>query len=118
HTPCKRLSCRAGAGAICSALHQQHDCIRLHREMSETRMRAITMSRKTEARYIFVACLFLFFFVPLATSDNTCLDCHSALDAPLQVTADEFNANIHAQKGLTCASCHGGNPNSADDAMN
>ncbi len=41
---------------------------------------------------------------------NSCLDCHSALDAPYQVTAEQFSQDIHAQKGLTCASCHGGNP--------
>lgn len=49
---------------------------------------------------------------------NTCLDCHSALDAPLNVNADHYAQDIHAQKGLTCASCHGGDPTIADpDAM-
>src|SRR5438105_3514946 len=49
---------------------------------------------------------------------NTCVDCHSALDAPLQVTGEQFAQDIHAQKGLTCASCHGGDPSVADmDAM-
>jgi hypothetical protein len=49
---------------------------------------------------------------------NTCLDCHSALDAPLHVDADHYAQDIHAQKGLTCADCHGGNPTIADpDAM-
>ncbi len=53
-----------------------------------------------------------------AQMKNSCLDCHSALDAPLHVTADQFSQDIHAQKGLTCANCHGGNPASDDDAMN
>jgi hypothetical protein len=40
------------------------------------------------------------------------------LDPPLQVTQEEFARDIHAQKGLTCASCHGGDPTKADmDAM-
>ena len=63
---------------------------------------------------------FLFLLtLPLAWSvaANTCLDCHSAMDAPLRVTDEEFAANIHAQKGLTCTSCHGGDPSSPDDAM-
>ncbi len=57
--------------------------------------------------------------LPSARADtpNTCLDCHSALDAPLNVSADAYAANIHAQKGLTCASCHGGDPTSTDNAM-
>ncbi len=53
-----------------------------------------------------------------AQAQNTCLDCHGALDPPLQVTAEQFGSDIHAQKGLTCAACHGGDPTKADtDAM-
>jgi sulfur relay (sulfurtransferase) complex TusBCD TusD component (DsrE family) len=53
-----------------------------------------------------------------AQTQSTCLDCHSALDPPLQVTAEKFAQDIHSQKGLTCASCHGGDPTKADlDAM-
>ena len=54
----------------------------------------------------------------IAQSPNTCLDCHSALDSPLKVTQDQFAQDIHFQKGLSCASCHGGDPTKADmDAM-
>jgi cytochrome c3-like protein/doubled CXXCH motif protein len=53
-----------------------------------------------------------------AQTDSTCVACHSALDPPLQVTQEQFSRDIHAQKGLTCASCHGGDPTKADmDAM-
>lgn len=53
-----------------------------------------------------------------AQAQNTCLDCHGALDPPLQVTSEQFASDIHTQKGLTCASCHGGDPSKADpDAM-
>jgi cytochrome c3-like protein len=67
-----------------------------------------------------LASLFFLLLVPVALGQtrNTCLDCHSALDDPLKLTAEEFAANIHAQKGLTCASCHGGDPTSDDNAMN
>jgi cytochrome c3-like protein/doubled CXXCH motif protein len=54
----------------------------------------------------------------IAQSPNTCVDCHSALDAPLKVTQDQFAQDIHFQKGLSCASCHGGDPTKTDmDAM-
>ena len=49
-----------------------------------------------------------------AQTVNTCVECHTALDPPLQVTAEQFSHDIHAQKGLTCASCHGGDPTKAD----
>ena len=45
---------------------------------------------------------------------NSCLDCHSALPAPLGVTQEQFSQDIHAQKGLTCTSCHGGDASSYD----
>ncbi|HXJ07413.1 MAG TPA: cytochrome c3 family protein [Candidatus Acidoferrum sp.] len=53
-----------------------------------------------------------------AQTANTCLDCHGVLDPPLRVTEAQFSQDIHFQKGLTCASCHGGDPTKADmDAM-
>lgn len=53
-----------------------------------------------------------------AQAPSTCLDCHAALDPPLQVTQAQFSQDIHARQGLTCASCHGGDPAKADmDAM-
>jgi Cytochrome c3/Doubled CXXCH motif (Paired_CXXCH_1) len=51
-----------------------------------------------------------------AQTENTCLDCHSALDPPYQVTAEHFAQDIHSQKGLTCASCHGGDPSKPDES--
>jgi len=53
-----------------------------------------------------------------AQTPNSCLDCHSVLDPPYKVTEEQFSQDIHAQKGLTCASCHGGDPSKDDqDAM-
>lgn len=48
---------------------------------------------------------------------NTCLDCHSVLPEPFGVTSDKFSHDIHEQKGLTCASCHGGDPTSSDPTV-
>jgi Cytochrome c3 len=49
---------------------------------------------------------------------NLCLDCHSAMDGNLQIIAQDYSSDIHAQKGLSCASCHGGDPSSDENAMN
>jgi len=51
-----------------------------------------------------------------AQQPNSCLDCHSALEGELHVTQEQFAQDIHAQKGLTCASCHGGDPSKTDDS--
>ena len=45
---------------------------------------------------------------------NTCLICHSNLGGQLAVPTKPFPTDIHAEKGLTCASCHGGDPTSMD----
>src|SRR5271169_5329316 len=53
-----------------------------------------------------------------AQAQNTCLVCHGSLDPPLQVTEEQFARDIHAQKGFTCAGCHGGDPTQMSmDAM-
>ncbi len=49
-----------------------------------------------------------------AQNKNSCLDCHSALPEPLNVAQETFSQDIHAQKGLTCASCHGGDATNDD----
>jgi Cytochrome c3 len=49
-----------------------------------------------------------------APAKNTCLECHSALDEPLHVDPNRWAQGIHAQKGLTCTSCHGGDATSDD----
>ena len=46
---------------------------------------------------------------------NSCLECHAMLPDKLEVKAERFATDIHSQKGLDCASCHGGDP-SQDDA--
>jgi hypothetical protein len=58
--------------------------------------------------------LMLWVVVASGQSKDSCLDCHSALPEPLGVTQETFAQDIHAQKGLTCASCHGGDATSDD----
>lgn len=49
-----------------------------------------------------------------AQTKNSCLDCHSSLPEPLGISAETFAQNIHAQKGLGCVSCHGGDASNDD----
>lgn len=49
-----------------------------------------------------------------AQTKNSCLDCHAKLDAPLGVSAEDYAASIHGQRGLTCTTCHGGDASSDD----
>ncbi|MBI3895933.1 MAG: cytochrome c3 family protein [Acidobacteria bacterium] len=47
-------------------------------------------------------------------AQNTCLVCHSHLGGQLASPTGPFPTDVHAEKGLTCASCHGGDPTSMD----
>jgi predicted CXXCH cytochrome family protein len=49
-----------------------------------------------------------------AQTKNSCLECHAGMDAPLGVSSPDFLGSIHAQKGITCTSCHGGDASSDD----
>ncbi len=64
-----------------------------------------------------IGCVLVLLAASGAAEKNVCLDCHSQMDAPLKVTQAEFANNIHAQKGLTCTSCHGGDATSDENAM-
>src|SRR5271165_4022977 len=69
---------------------------------------------KRRAGLVLAALLACSGLMAFAQTKNSCLDCHSNLPQPLGVSAETYSQNIHAQKGLTCAACHGGDA-SADD---
>jgi hypothetical protein len=50
-----------------------------------------------------------------APPKDTCITCHSALEGDLAKPAKLFEGDVHHQAGLSCADCHGGNPN--DESM-
>ena len=51
-----------------------------------------------------------------APPKDTCLTCHAALEGDLAKPAKQFEGDVHHQAGLSCADCHGGDPN--DESMN
>ncbi|MBI1739062.1 MAG: cytochrome c3 family protein [Acidobacteria bacterium] len=50
---------------------------------------------------------------PAAVVDN-CRTCHAQLDDRLGEPAKQFVDDIHSTRGITCASCHGGDPREED----
>ena len=71
------------------------------------------------ARLLLLAGVLLLSGLSYGQAKDSCLECHATLPDPPGVSQEKFSHDIHAQKGLTCASCHGGDPNSddADKAM-
>jgi len=51
-------------------------------------------------------------FAPLLAfgQKNSCVECHNQLDDDLKAPAAALAADIHAEFGLSCKDCHGGDP--------
>jgi len=65
---------------------------------------------------LLLAACFFFAGTGAAQKKDSCLECHSMLTESLGVEKDKFARDIHGQKGLSCVSCHGGDPNKDDPA--
>jgi hypothetical protein len=50
---------------------------------------------------------------------NACIDCHASetMKPSFRSVVDEWNASWHAQNGISCEQCHGGDPKDAALAM-
>jgi hypothetical protein len=59
--------------------------------------------------WFFVVLPVLLFGLP-AYGEDSCVQCHKTLDGALSSPINEMANDIHAQRGLSCASCHGGDP--------
>ncbi|MEE9162914.1 MAG: cytochrome c3 family protein [Candidatus Neomarinimicrobiota bacterium] len=46
--------------------------------------------------------------------EDSCYGCHLELDPPFSSPAEIFDTDIHAQEGLSCAGCHGGDSQAWD----
>lgn len=68
-----------------------------------------------------VAAALFFFTQPCSAQgrdENSCYDCHVRLGGNLKDSAVGWQLGIHSKVGVTCDSCHGGNPfTSANDSM-
>lgn len=52
-----------------------------------------------------------------AEKPNTCLECHAQMEGDVRGPASLFPEDVHAQRGLGCADCHGGDPASMDPTV-
>ncbi|HBR56421.1 MAG TPA: hypothetical protein DEA22_02960, partial [Blastocatellia bacterium] len=65
---------------------------------------------------ITLASFFAFSDGSKAQNPNSCIACHSGLEARLSDPIKSFEHDIHKSKGLSCQDCHGGNPAASDKA--
>lgn len=51
---------------------------------------------------------------PRVEGVNTCADCHATLEDKHAEITDQWERSIHAERDVTCADCHGGDPSATD----
>ena len=58
----------------------------------------------------FVLVLFLFGYSSLFSQEkrNNCVECHTELGDEYAMIVENFQSDIHSEKGLSCVDCHGG----------
>src|SRR6266705_2607845 len=49
-----------------------------------------------------------------AAAPNSCVKCHAEVGGELAEPIAQVENDVHGQRGLSCASCHGGDPNDDD----
>ncbi|MFQ5705989.1 MAG: cytochrome c3 family protein [bacterium] len=49
------------------------------------------------------------------SEENSCISCHLEVGEELAVPVEGMKSDIHAEKGLSCADCHGGDPKAGLD---
>ncbi|MGD8902803.1 MAG: cytochrome c3 family protein [Anaerolineae bacterium] len=56
---------------------------------------------------------------PVMFEENSCISCHEELGGIHEQITGDWAASVHAQQGVGCVSCHGGDPTQedAEDAM-
>lgn len=58
--------------------------------------------------------LSLLAFLAVGASADSCVTCHATLEDKHATIIKSFPRDIHKEKGLSCASCHGGDPTKDD----
>lgn len=61
--------------------------------------------------------LLLLFSVPALAEDTVCLQCHAGQEGRLGAPVGQWQASVHAQNGISCHDCHGGDPTDFAMAM-
>jgi hypothetical protein len=53
---------------------------------------------------------------PQLFGDSSCVTCHQGLGGSSAQNTADWQASVHSSQGVSCVSCHGGDPNQADES--
>lgn len=60
--------------------------------------------------------IFVFLFAMRLHAEETCVTCHSQGKGEMARVVEEWRMSVHADKGVGCSGCHGGDPASTDES--
>ncbi|WP_224962999.1 cytochrome c3 family protein [Geomonas subterranea] len=78
------------------------------------------MTRKMTLAILFLAPLLFLqpaLAAPVEQPETVCIQCHSSLPDRLGAPVNLWRGSIHAENGISCNGCHGGDPKDAANAM-
>jgi hypothetical protein len=81
------------------------------------RYREIVMMKRGVAVMLLVAAVLAVGCGAALAADIVCIACHSALPGKFGEPVKLWQGSIHAENGIACNACHGGDPNDAANAM-
>jgi len=65
---------------------------------------------KRRSRLLFLVFAPMLLPLSLSAQKNSCVECHTEMGDALKAPVEAMSSDVHAQFGLSCHDCHGGNP--------
>jgi formate-dependent nitrite reductase cytochrome c552 subunit len=81
------------------------------------RYREIVMMKRSYLSLLALLSLLLIFCGTVCAEEIVCITCHGAMPGKYGEPVKLWQGSIHAENGITCNACHGGDPKDAANAM-
>ena len=65
---------------------------------------------------IIICVIFLLIYRFSFAKEDSCIECHNELEGEFKKPVEMMKSDIHYKFGISCVSCHGGNPTIHDES--
>jgi hypothetical protein len=96
------------APSVPHTLEGRDDCLGCH--LSETAMAEFLAESRAQSEPVPTPMA----FADLESEEDSCVGCHLSAVEGSEHIVTEWQSSIHAERGILCVACHGGNPNAQD----
>ncbi|HEX8960564.1 MAG TPA: cytochrome c3 family protein [Geobacteraceae bacterium] len=85
--------------------------------MKTVRSFSLLIGREALLAFFIAGAVFLLPLSASAKNQTVCLDCHEVQTGPGHLPVKPWRTSIHAENGISCHDCHGGDPKDSANAM-